>query len=149
MKEIPKSPVGIMPVRLLRCKDATDIIVAMGSVTETIKSVVDYLNKQGRKTGCLVVHLYRPFSTKYLFNVLPKTVERVAVLDRTKEPGSIGEPLYLDVKALSTIKKMLRISSADVTAYPARIRLRPRLLRYSIIWLRKDMTVSPSVSTMT
>ena len=100
MKEISKiTGRNYAPFVYYGAKDATDIIVAMGSVTETIKSVVDYLNKQGRKTGCLVVHLYRPFSTKYLFNVLPKTVERVAVLDRTKEPGSIGEPLYLDVKA--------------------------------------------------
>ena len=80
-------------------EDATDVIVAMGSVTETIKQVVDYLNAKGRKVGCLTVHLYRPFAKEYLFNVMPKTVKRVAVLDRTKEPGSLGEPLYLDVKA--------------------------------------------------
>lgn len=100
MKELSKiTGRNYAPFVYYGAKDATDIIVAMGSVTETIKTVVDYLNKQGRKTGCLVVHLYRPFSTKYLFDVLPKTVERVAVLDRTKEPGSIGEPLYLDVKS--------------------------------------------------
>ena len=80
-------------------EDATDVIVAMGSVTEAIKQVVDYLNAKGRKVGCLTVHLYRPFAKEYLFNVMPKTVKRVAVLDRTKEPGSLGEPLYLDVKA--------------------------------------------------
>ena len=80
-------------------EDATDIIIAMGSVTETIKQVVDYLNANGRKVGCVTVHLYRPFAVEYLLKVLPKTVERVAVLDRTKEPGSIGEPLYLDVKS--------------------------------------------------
>lgn len=80
--------------------DAEDIIVAMGSVTDTIKEVVDYLNAQGRKTGMIAVHLYRPFSEKHFFNVIPTTVRRIAVLDRTKEPGSYGEPLYLDIKAL-------------------------------------------------
>ncbi len=77
--------------------NATDIIVAMGSVTETIKETVDYINKQGGRVGAIIVHLYRPFSKKYFLEVLPKTVERIAVLDRTKEPGATGEPLYLDV----------------------------------------------------
>ena len=81
-------------------EDATDIIVAMASVTETIRETVDYLNKQGRKVGVIVVHLYRPFSSKYFFDVLPETVERIAVLDRTKEPGATGEPLYLDVRSI-------------------------------------------------
>ncbi|HHV95033.1 MAG TPA: pyruvate:ferredoxin (flavodoxin) oxidoreductase, partial [Clostridiaceae bacterium] len=81
-------------------EDAENIIVAMGSVTETIEEVVDYLNKRGEKVGVIKVHLYRPFSEKYFFNVLPKTVKRIAVLDRTKEPGAIGEPLYLDVRSL-------------------------------------------------
>ena len=81
-------------------EDATDVIVAMGSVTETLEEVVDYLNAQGRKVGVLRVHLYRPFSEKYFFDVLPETVERIAVLDRTKEAGSTGEPLYLDVKSV-------------------------------------------------
>ena len=80
-------------------EDATDVIIAMGSVTETVKQVVDHLNANGRKVGCITVHLYRPFATEYLFKVMPSTVERIAVLDRTKEPGSIGEPLYLDVKS--------------------------------------------------
>lgn len=79
---------------------ATDIIVAMGSVCECAKEVVDHLNKQGQKVGVLCVHLYRPFSADYFFDALPKSVERIAVLDRTKEPGSLGEPLYLDVCAL-------------------------------------------------
>ena len=70
----------------------------MGSVTETIKETIDYLRKQGRKVGLVTVHLYRPFSEKYFFDVLPKSVKRVCVLDRTKEPGAEGEPLYLDVK---------------------------------------------------
>ena len=78
--------------------DAENIIVAMGSVTETIRETIDYLNAQGKKLGLISVHLYRPFSVKYLFNVLPSTVKRIAVLDRTKEPGANGEPLYLDIR---------------------------------------------------
>jgi pyruvate-ferredoxin/flavodoxin oxidoreductase len=71
----------------------------MGSVTETIKEVIDYLAEtKGEKLGLISVHLYRPFSAKYLFNVLPKSVKRITVLDRTKEPGANGDPLYLDVK---------------------------------------------------
>ncbi|AGB40070.1 pyruvate:ferredoxin (flavodoxin) oxidoreductase, homodimeric [Halobacteroides halobius DSM 5150] len=81
-------------------EDATDIIVAMGSVTETIEETVDYLVDQGRKVGLMTVHLYRPFSAKYFFDQLPETVERISVLDRTKESGSEGEPLYLDVKSI-------------------------------------------------
>src|SRR5574344_1572644 len=80
--------------------NAENIIVAMGSVTETIKETIDYLAKKGRKYGLITVHLYRPFAEKYFLKVLPKTVKRIAVLDRTKEPGALGEPLYLDVKAM-------------------------------------------------
>ncbi len=78
--------------------EAEHVIVAMGSVTDTIKETVDYLVEKGQKVGVITVHLYRPFSTKYLFKVLPKTVKRIAVLDRTKEPGATGEPLFLDIK---------------------------------------------------
>ena len=78
--------------------DAENIIVAMGSVTETIKECVDYLRAKGEKVGVITVHLYRPFSAKYLFDVLPTSVKRICVLDRTKEPGANGEPLYLDVR---------------------------------------------------
>jgi len=78
--------------------DAENIIIAMGSVTETIRETIDYLNANGKKLGLISVHLYRPFSIKYLFNVLPSTVKRIAVLDRTKEPGANGEPLYLDIR---------------------------------------------------
>jgi len=78
--------------------DADNIIVAMGSVTETIRETIDYLNANGKKLGLISVHLYRPFSIKYLFNVMPSTVKRIAVLDRTKEPGANGEPLYLDLR---------------------------------------------------
>jgi len=79
-------------------EEATDIIVAMGSVTETIEEVVDYLNDQGEKVGLIKVHLYRPFSIKHLMEAIPETVERIAVLDRTKEKGAAGQPLYLDVR---------------------------------------------------
>ncbi|MCQ2145857.1 MAG: pyruvate:ferredoxin (flavodoxin) oxidoreductase, partial [Bacteroidales bacterium] len=79
--------------------DAEDVIIAMGSVTETIKETIDYLEAQGRKVGVLIVRLYRPFSAKYFQKAMPKSVKRIAVLDRTKEPGSVGEPLYIDIKA--------------------------------------------------
>ncbi len=77
--------------------EAEHVVVAMGSVTETIRETVDYLNRNGEKVGMLSVHLYRPFSVKYFMKALPKTVNRIAVLDRTKEPGANGEPLYLDI----------------------------------------------------
>ena len=80
-------------------EDADRIIIAMGSVCQTVQETVDYLNAKGEKVGLLNVHLYRPFSIEHFFKFLPKTVEKVAVLDHTKEPGSLGEPLYLDVKA--------------------------------------------------
>ena len=85
------------PFTYYGAKDATRVIIAMGSVTETIMETVDEMNKRGEKVGLVKVHLYRPFSPKYLLNVLPSTVEKVAVLDRTKEMGATGEPLYLDV----------------------------------------------------
>ncbi|WP_291575540.1 pyruvate:ferredoxin (flavodoxin) oxidoreductase [Clostridium sp. UBA4548] len=77
--------------------NAENIIIAMGSVCDTIEETIDYLTNQGEKVGLIKVHLYRPFCSTYLFNVLPKTVKKIAVLDRTKEPGSLGEPLYLDI----------------------------------------------------
>ncbi len=77
--------------------DAERVIIAMGTVTEAAKEVIDYLTEKGEKVGIVAVHLYRPFSVKYLSAVLPKSVRRIAVLDRTKEPGANGEPLYLDV----------------------------------------------------
>ncbi len=80
--------------------DAENIIIAMGSVTSTIKEVIDYKLAQGEKVGLISVHLYRPFSEKYFMKVLPKSVKRISVLDRTKEPGANGEPLYLDVREL-------------------------------------------------
>ncbi|MFZ4462395.1 MAG: pyruvate:ferredoxin (flavodoxin) oxidoreductase [Bacteroidales bacterium] len=78
--------------------DAENIIIAMGSVTETIRETIDYLASKGEKVGLVAVHLYRPFSPKYFLNVIPKSVKRIAVLDRTKEIGANGEPLLLDVK---------------------------------------------------
>jgi len=78
--------------------DADRMIVAMGSACETIEETIDKLLEQGEKVGLLTVHLYRPFSIEYFLKYIPKTVKKIAVLDRTKEPGSAGEPLYLDVK---------------------------------------------------
>ena len=85
------------PFNYYGAKDATDVIIAMGSVCETAAEVVDYLNENGRKVGLIKVSLFRPFSSKYLLQEIPRTVKNIAVLDRTKEPGSNGEPLYLDV----------------------------------------------------
>ena len=108
-------------------KDATDIIIAMGSVNDVIKTVIDKENKAGKKLGLITVHLYRPFSVKYLMDVMPKTVKKICVLDRTKEPGANGDPLYLDVvEAFKDVKKQPMIiggryglSSKDTT--PAQI----------------------------
>ena len=80
--------------------EAENIIVCMGSISETVRETIDYLNNNGEKVGAVIVHLFRPFSTKYLFDVMPKSVKRIAVLDRSKEPGSAGEALYLDVKSV-------------------------------------------------
>ncbi len=80
-------------------QDAEDIIIIMGSGTETVRTVVEKLNEEGKKVGVLCVHLYRPFSVKHFMDAIPASVKRIAVLDRTKEPGAFGEPLYLDVRA--------------------------------------------------
>jgi len=77
--------------------DAEYIIIAMGSVCDTIQETVDYLNTKGKKTGALAVHLYRPFSVEHFLKAVPASVKKIAVLDRTKEPGGLGEPLYQDV----------------------------------------------------
>ena len=79
-------------------KDADRVIIAMGSVTEAIRETIDYLTEKGEKVGLVAVHLYRPFSAKHFLAAVPSTAKRIAVLDRTKEPGATGEPLYLDVK---------------------------------------------------
>ena len=80
-------------------EDAERMIILMGSATEAAREAIDYLNKNGEKVGMISVHLYRPFSVKHLLASVPATVKRIAVLDRTKEPGAEGEPLYLDVKS--------------------------------------------------
>ncbi len=81
-------------------KDAENIVVAMGSITDTIKEVIDDLVKKGEKVGLIAVHLYRPFSAKYFMEAFPATCKRISVLDRTKEPGANGDPLYLDIRDL-------------------------------------------------
>jgi len=99
MKEITKlTGREYHPFNYYGAPDAENVIIAMGSVTETICEVVDNLNAKGEKTGVIIVHLYRPFSARHFLKAMPQSVKRIAVLDRTKEPGANGEPLYLDVK---------------------------------------------------
>ncbi len=85
------------PFTFYGAADATDVIVAMGSITDVIKTVIDRENANGRKLGLVSVHLYRPFSVKYLMEIMPKSVKKICVLDRTKETGANGDPLYLDI----------------------------------------------------
>ena len=96
-------------------RDAEHVIVAMGSACDTIEETVDYLNAQGEKVGLVKVHLYRPFSAKHLIAAIPSSVKKISVLDRTKEPGSLGEPLFLDVVAALKDSKY-----ADVPVYGGR-----------------------------
>ena len=102
--------------------DATDVVVAMGSVSGTAQEACDYLNARaqadgtGKRYGFLQVHLYRPFSAKHFLGALPETVQRIAVLDRCKEPGSFGEPLFLDVKAALADRKDVTVIGAAVRA---------------------------------
>ena len=115
------------PFTFYGAADATDVIVAMGSITDVVKTVIDKENKAGKKLGLISVHLYRPFSVKYLMAVMPKSVKRICVLDRTKEPGANGDPLYLDVveafkddkKAPMIIGGRFGLSSKDTT--PAQV----------------------------
>ncbi|MCP4310428.1 MAG: pyruvate:ferredoxin (flavodoxin) oxidoreductase [Bacteroidetes bacterium] len=101
MKEISKlTGREYKPFTYYGADDAENIVIAMGSITETLKEVVDHQNAKGEKVGLLSVHLYRPFSAKYFMDVIPKSVKRISVLDRTKEPGANGEPLLLDIKEL-------------------------------------------------
>jgi pyruvate-ferredoxin/flavodoxin oxidoreductase len=97
-------------------EDAENIIVAMGSATETIKEVIDHLVAQGKKVGLVAVHLYRPFSISHLMKAFPATTKKIAVLDRTKEPGSVGEPLYMDVR--NAIGEALEDNKAPFTKWP-------------------------------
>ncbi len=107
--------------------DADRLIVAMGSACEAIEETIDYLMKSGEKVGLLKVHLFRPFSVKHFMDAIPETVKKIAVLDRTKEPGSIGEPLYQDVcsamfemgKNYTVVGGRYGLASKDVT--PAQI----------------------------
>jgi pyruvate-ferredoxin/flavodoxin oxidoreductase len=92
-------------------EDADRIIIAMGSVTEAIRETIDYLRAKGEKVGLVAVHLYRPFSVKHLAGVIPSTVKRIAVLDRTKEPGAGGEPLYMDVVEAFAQSKYIKVDS--------------------------------------
>ena len=101
MKEISKiTGRNYAPFVYYGDKDATDVVIAMGSVIETAQQTVDYLLSQGRKVGLLAVHLYRPFSAQYFMQAMPKTVERITVLDRTLEAGATGDPLFLDVQSV-------------------------------------------------
>ncbi|MFA6809010.1 MAG: 2-oxoacid:acceptor oxidoreductase family protein, partial [Eubacteriales bacterium] len=85
------------PFQYYGAPDAENVIIAMGSICDTITETIDFLLARGEKVGVIKVHLYRPFSTEYLMKAMPDTVKKIAVLERTKEPGSIGEPLYLDI----------------------------------------------------
>ena len=96
-------------------QDAEEVIIAMGSVCDTIEETVDYLNANGKKVGLIKVRLFRPFSIEHFVEAIPSTVKKISVLDRTKEPGSIGEPLYLDVVAALRDSKF-----ADVPVYSGR-----------------------------
>ena len=111
------------PFTYYGAEDATDVIILMGSATEAAREAIDYANANGKKYGMVSVHLYRPFSVERLLAAVPKSVKRIAVLDRTKEPGANGEPLYLDVKdafygqenAPLIIGGRYGLGSADVT----------------------------------
>ena len=103
------------PFTYYGAEDADRVIVVMGSATEAIKEAIDYMMERGEKVGLVSVHLYRPFSVKYLAAVMPKTVKSIAVLDRTKEPGSHGEPLYLDVvEAFSSTPELRELNPTIV-----------------------------------
>lgn len=129
--------------------EATDIIIAMGSVTETVKEVVDYLReKEGKKVGLVIVHLYRPFSHEHLFKVLLTTVKRIAVLDRTKEQGAAGEPLYLDVRNAFYARENPPLLSAVAMAFPARIPIRDRFSRFMKTWKKPKTLRTTSRSAL-
>ena len=88
------------PFNYYGAPDADRVIVAMGSICPIAEETIDYLNAKGEKVGIVSVHLFRPFSEKYFFDVFPKSVKKIAVLDRTKEPGSVGEPLLQDIQSI-------------------------------------------------
>ena len=103
------------PFTYYGAEDADRVIIVMGSATEAAKEAIDYMMARGEKVGLVTVHLYRPFSLKYLAAVMPKSAKRIAVLDRTKEPGSNGEPLYLDiVEAFASCEELKAINPTIV-----------------------------------
>ena len=127
MEEINKiTGSNFKPFNYYGCEDATNVIIAMGSVCDTIRETIKYLNNNGCKYGMVEVHLYRPFSDKHLIDVIPNTVKKIAVLDRTKEAAANGEPLFLDVTAalrnknIQIIGGRYGLSSKDTT--PAQIK---------------------------
>ncbi len=124
--------------------DADRVIVAMGSVCDTIQETVDFLNARGEKVGMVKVHLYRPFSAKHLLAALPETVKHISVLDRTKEPGSLGEPLFLDVVAA-----LKGSAFNDVPVYGGRFGLGSKdTVPAHIIAVYKWLRPSPSRSSL-
>ena len=116
-------------------EDAENVIILMGSACEAAKEAIDYLVAQGKKVGMVNVHLYRPFSVKHLLAAVPATCKKIAVLDRTKEPGAEGEPLYLDVKSAYydvenrplIVGGRYGLGSSDIT--PAKIILQHRFIK--------------------
>lgn len=129
--------------------DAENIIILMGSATEAAREAIDHLVSEGKKVGMVAVHLYRPFSVEYLMKAVPKTVKKIAVLDRTKEPGAEGEPLYLDVKSAFydaenrpvIVGGRYGLGSSDIT--PAKI-----ISVFNNLELPEPKTTSQSVSLM-
>ena len=118
------------------------VIVAMGSVCDTIEETIDYLNAQGEKVGLVKVRLYRPFRADKLVEAIPETVKMISVLDRTKEPGSLGEPLYLDVVAALQelqVRKRSRFTRAD-TAWALRTPLLTRSWLFMTTWIAATAT---------
>ena len=134
MSELTGRPHGLFDY--YGAEDAKYVMVAMGSVTEAAEELIDVLNARGGKYGILKIHLYRPFSVKHFLDKMPKTVERIVVMDRTKEPGSIGEPLYLDVRdvyygkenAPMVIGGRYGLGSKDVTPTQSLLQKKLRLL---------------------
>ena len=129
------------PFNYYGAPDAEKVIIAMGSVCDTAEEVIDYLTAAGEKVGLVKVRLYRPFVAKYLLDVLPKTVKSISVLDRTKEPGSIGEPLYLDVVAAlkGTEFETTPCSFQAVTVWHPKIQIQAVLLRFIVIWMQLNL----------
>lgn len=150
MKEINKlMDTDYKPFNYYGSEDATDVIVAMGSVCDTAKLVVEDLVSKGRKIGLIEVHLYRPFSKQFFLSVLPKSVKKIAVLDRTKEAGSVGEPLYLDVcsilkdKDIKVVGGRYGLSSKNTTPdqiYSVYEMLRGELKNNFTIGINDDVT---------